>query len=192
MTRRIFVTVRRGITDATAVCIFPWEKAILERIHGGEVTEVSIDEMCDLKGPVKVEKVKISRSMKDSDEVDAGLPLRAQLEAMVIVHEDDDPASDADAEYSRLEQKYGMDKDIPMPVVTVVYGQQNSGAFAAAVREAQKQAPAKASAKAIKLDKPIEDMTINELRSKLRAEGIDFEPTATKAELVDKLATATA
>ena len=44
------------MTDKTAVCIYPWEKPILEQIHGGAVDEASIDEMCSLKGSIKVEK----------------------------------------------------------------------------------------------------------------------------------------
>lgn len=192
MSRRIFVTVKRGITDATAVCIFPWEKQILERIHGGDVKERSIDEMCDLDGPVKVEKLKFSRSMKDEEKTEVAPGLREQLEAMVVVPEDEDPANDPDAEYSRLEVKYGADKEIPMPVVAVVYGQLNSGAFAAAVKEAQRSAPAKKAAKKVELEKPITEMSINDLRSKLRAEGIEFDVTSTKAELADLLATATA
>lgn len=196
MTERIFCTVKRGITDATAVCIYPWEKPILERIHGGEVEEVSIDAMCDLKRPVKVEKLKFSRTVPDGEKPDPAPDLRAQLEAMVVVPEDEDPALDPDAEYNRLESKYGMDKDVNVPVVGFVYGQLNSGTFALAVKEAQKsigKPKVKAKAKAaIKLDKPLEEMSINELRSKLRNEGIEFDPTATKIQLADLLATATA
>ncbi len=194
MTRRIFCTVKRGITDATAVCIYPWEKAILERIHGGEVEEQTIDEMCDLKKPLKVEKLKFSRAMSDNAKPDQAPGLREQLEAMVIVDPEEDPANDPDAEYSRLEAKYGADKEIPMPVVGVVYGQINSGAFRAAVKEAQHAiSKAKASSKeSPKLDKPIEDMTINEVRTALRAQGIDYPQTGKLADLRDLLATATA
>lgn len=189
MTRRIFCTVKRGITDATAVCIYPWEKAILERIHGGEVEEQSIDEMCDLKKPLKVEKLKFSRAMADNAKPEQAPGLREQLEAMVLVDPEEDPANDPDAEYARLESKYGADKEIPMPVVGVVYGQINSGAFKAAVKEAQAVAP---KAKGGKLAKPIEDMTINEVRTALRAEGIDYPQDGKLPALRDLLATATA
>jgi len=182
LTRRIFVNVSRGMTDKTAVCVFPWEKAILEQIHGGEVEEVSIDEMCALKGAIKVEKTKFKRELPDGAERDKAPDLRAQFEAMVVVPEDEDPSADPDAEYGRLVDKYGMDKDINMPVVTVVYGRVESGGFAAAIKAAAKSSGEKA----------VEDMSINELRTKLRAEGIDFAPTAKKAELADLLATATA
>lgn len=190
MIRRIFVNVSRGMTDKTAVCIFPWEMALLERIHGGDVEEVSIDEMCTIKGHLKIEKNKTRVKRQDGVESEAPPDLRAQLEAMVTVGEDEDPTADPDAEYGRLADKYGMDKEINMPVVSVVYGQFSSGAFTAAMKEALQRsgsAPKKAD-----LDKPIEAMSINELRTKLRAEAIDFPQTATKAELADLLATATA
>lgn len=192
MTRRIFCTVKRGITDATAVCIYPWEKPILERIHGGEVAEQSIDELCDLKKPLKVEKLKFSRAMADDAKPEQAPGLREQLEAMVIVDPEDDPANDPDAEYARLEGKYGADKEIPMPVVSVVYGQINSGAFAAAVKEAQRAGATAKAKTSRKLEKPVDQMSINEVRSALKAEGIEYDQTAKLPALRDLLATATA
>lgn len=185
---RIFVNVSRGMTDKTAVCVFPWEKAILEQIHGGDVEEVSIDQMCDLKGPIKVEKIKFSRKIEDGKTQDNAPNLRAQLQEMIQVSEDDDPTKDPDMEYGRLVDKYGADKDINVPVVTRVYGEFNSGAFTAALKEA-KRSGRKAAAST---DKTVETMSINELRKALRSAGIEFDQTATKVELADLLATATA
>lgn len=184
MTRRIFVTVSRGMTDKTAVCIFPWEKPILEQIHGGEVAEVSIEDLCDLKGPVKVEKNKDRLKRQDGVESEPPPDLRAQLEAMCAVDDEDDPVNDPEGEYGRLVDKYGMDKDVPLPVVTRVYGEFISGAFAAALKQA--------AGSRKRAGKAPDEMSINELRSALRAEKIDFEPTATKDELRDLLTTATA
>lgn len=180
---RVFVTVDRGMTDKTSVCIFPWEKAILEQIHGGGVEEVSIDEMCDLKGAVKVEKVKHVRAMEGDAKPEAGLTLREQLEAMARVSPDEDPTQDPEGEYSRLIDKYGQDKEVPLPVVTRVYGEYISGAFAAALKAARESAGT---------SKPIDEMNINELRAALRADKIEFDKKATKDELRDLLATATA
>lgn len=180
---RIFVTVDRGMTDKTSVCVYPWEKAILEQIHGGGVQEVTIDEMCDLKGPVKVEKVKHVRVLDDGKLPDSGLTLRQQLVDMAKVDPEDDPTQDPEAEYSRLIDKYGQDKEVPLPVVTRVYGEYISGAFAAALKAAREAAGT---------SKPIDEMNINELRAALRADGIEFDKKATKEELRDLLATATA
>lgn len=187
MSRRIFVTVTRGMTDKTAVCVFPWEKPILELIHGGDVREVSVDEMCSLQGAIKVEKAKVNRQLEDGGKPEEGLSLRQQLEAMTVVEGENDPADDPGGEYERLVNKYGMDKEIPLPCVTRVYGEFNSGAFTAALKQAQR-----ATVAAPKAEKGVESMSINELRSALRAAGIDFDQTATKVQLRDLLATATA
>jgi hypothetical protein len=187
VSRRIFVTVTRGMTDKTAVCIYPWEKPILEQIHGGDVAEVTIEEMCSLKGAIKVEKNVHKR--QDGIESEAAPNLRAQLEAMSIVPEDEDPANDPAAEYSRLIDKYGLDKDMPLPVVTRVYGEFQSGAFAAALKQ---ELGKRSQAKAARSGKPIEEMSINEVRSALKAAGIEYDQKAKLPELRDLLATATA
>lgn len=193
MIRRIFVTVGRGITDATAVCVFPWELSILERIHGGSVVETSIDKMCDLQGAVRVQK----NAYKRLDNVESEPPpnLRQQLEAMATVHPDEDPTEDPDTEYNRLAEKYGMDKEVSMPVVSVVYGQLSSGAFQDALRAARERAEEdarEATANGVPRPKSVEEMTINELRTALRKVGIDFDPKATKVQLADQLVTAVA
>lgn len=187
MSRRIFVTVTRGMTDKTAVCVFPWEKPILELIHGGDVSEVTVEEMCNLQGAIKVEKAKVNRQLEDGSKPEEGLPLRQQLEAMTVVEDENDPTDDPGGEYERLVNKYGMDKEIPLPCVTRVYGEFGSGAFAAALKQARRT-PAVAST----ANKDVGSMSINELRSALRAGGIDFDQTATKVQLRDLLATATA
>lgn len=176
------------MTDKTPVCIYSWEKPILEQVHGGGVEEVTIEQMCDMKDAVKVEKAKIARAMPSGEKADSAMSLRAQLEAMAEVDPENDPADDPAAEYSRLVDKYGMDKEIPLPVVTRVYGEFNSGAFAAALKAAALEGkPARAPE-----GKPVEKMGINEIRSALRDAGIEFDQTAGKAELADLLVTATA
>lgn len=183
MTKRIFVNVSRGMTDKTAVCIFPWEKQLLEHIHGGEVEETTIAAMCALGDAVKVQKNAFKRA--DGEVSETAPTLKQQLEAMIVVPDDEDPLQDPEAEYSRLVDKYGMDKDMPLPVVSRVYGELNSGAFAAALKDTAK-ANAKPSGKSP------DEMSINELRTELRRQSVDFDPTSTKEELRDLLATATA
>ena len=190
MIRRIFVNVGRGVTDKTAACVFPWEKPILERIHGGSVEEVSIDEMCNLKGAARVEK---NRSYQRQDGVESEVPpnLRAQLEAMATVGENDDPSEDPQTEYNRLVEKYGMDAEVKMPVVSVVYGLATAGAFEREVQDAVARAKTEAP-RAKRQGKPVEEMSINEVRKALRDAGIDYDQKAKLPELRDQLATATA
>lgn len=137
MSRRLFVRVRRGPMDNTAVCVFPWEVAILQLIHQQDVDEVSIEQMANQKeGVVKVEKLKLKHSDLPAPDI------RSQLEAMVYVEPDEDPANDPATEYNRLVEKYGMDKDVPFPCVSRIYGEMSSGAFEAKLREhAKDRAP---------------------------------------------------
>jgi hypothetical protein len=110
VSRRVFVNVRRGPMDNTAVCVFPWEIDILQHIHMQEVKEVSIDEMANQKdGVVKVEKLKLKHTKLPAPD------LRSQLEMMAYV----DPKTTRQrpgGRVQRLADKYGMDKDLPMPV----------------------------------------------------------------------------
>jgi len=176
VSRRVFATIRRGMTDATAVCVFPWELDILALVHGQEVKEVSIDEMCSLNGAVKVEKQKLKHSTV------APPDLRAQLEIMAYVDPEEDPANDPASEYNRMAEKYGMDKELPIACVTRVYGEFTSGAFEAKLREhAQDVAPRPAPAR------DLEDMSVKELRAMLTDRGIEWKPTESKAALIEKL-----
>lgn len=191
MSRRVFVTVTRGMTDKTAVCVFPWEIDVLALVHGQEIKEVSIDEMVSMAGAVKVEKMKLKKLPELKQ--DYAPDLRAQLEAMCYVSPEEDPCNDPAAEYNRLAEKYGMDKEVPFPCVTRVYGEFSSGAFAARLREhADDRAP-----KPAHLGEPDEelvkapaDMSREELRAALRARGIPFKVTESQAVLAARLETA--
>lgn len=133
MSRRVFVRVRRGPMDNTAICIYPWEMDILHLVHGQEISEVSIDEMVNQKeGVVKVEKQKLKKlpNLKASYAPD----LRGQLEMMAYVDPEEDPANDPQGEYNRLADRYGMDKELPIACVARVYGEFSSGAFTAKVK----------------------------------------------------------
>jgi hypothetical protein len=182
---RIFVNVKRGAMDATAVCCYPWEKRILEHIHGQDVEEVSIDDMSTVKdGVIKKEKVKFKFD---------GLPgpdLREQLEAMAYVDPENDPALDPASEYGRLASVYGMDHDLPIPVVTRVYGEFDAGGFTKVLEGfADQNAPKPAHLKAAGegLEKAPSKMNVGELREALTHRGIDWETSEGKSVLREKL-----
>lgn len=185
MSRRIFVTVRRGPMDATAVCVFPWEKRILEMVHGQEVAEVSIDQMADVKeGVARREKIKFKYDGQP------GPDLRQQLEGMAYVEPEEDPALDPATEYGRLIEKYGADKDLPIPVVTRVYGELDSGNFEKMLAEHAKdrgQKPAHLKAAGEGLPKAPNKMNVGELREALTARNIDWESSEGKTALREKL-----
>lgn len=184
MSRRVFATIRRGMTDATAVCVFPWELDILALVHGQEVKEVSIDDMCKLDGAVKVEKHKLKHSKVQPPE------LRHQLEIMAYVDPEEDPANDPGAEYQRMVDKYGMDKELPIPCVARVYGEFTSGAFTSKLKEhADDRLPKPSFLKATDegLDKAPDQMSVKELREALSERGIEWKATEGKATLIEKL-----
>lgn len=185
MSRRIFVNVSRGMTDKTAVCIFPWEVDILSLVHGQEITEVSIDEMCAMKeGVVKVEKQRLKHTKVQPPE------LRHQLEIMAYVDPEEDPAGDPAAEYSRMVEKYGMDKELPIPCVARVYGEFTSGAFTAKLKEHAKdrmEKPAVLKAAEEGLGKAPDQMTVAELREALDERKIDWKATDNKPTLLRRL-----
>lgn len=186
MSRRVFVRVRRGPMDNTAVCVFPWEMPILQLVHMQEVAEVSIDEMATQKeGVVKIEKLKLKHTDKPAPN------LRSQLEMMAYVEPEEDPVNDPSTEYGRLAEKYGMDKDLPIPCVTRIYGEYSEGgAFTAAIGKYAKDRQPKPSAlKAMDegLGKAPSQMSIKELRDALKERSVDWKVTESKADLVAKL-----
>lgn len=185
MTTRVFLNVKRGMTDATAVCVYPWEIAILAHIHGQDIKEVSIDEMANVKeGVIRKEKIKFKYEGRP------GPDLRQQLEAMAYVDPEEDPALDPAAEYGRLVDKYGMDADVKMPVVTLIYGQLDSGGFEKLLQDHVKtRAPKPTHLKAQDegLEKAPNKMNVGELREALTARGIDWESSEGKKHLLEKL-----
>lgn len=185
MTARVFMLVRRGKMDATPVCVFPWEKPVLEHIHGQDVQEVSIDEMADQKdGVAKKERMRIGNKEL------VGPDLRQQLETMAYVDPEMDPALDPVSEYNRLGEKYGMDAEYPIPVVERIFGRFDSGGFEKVLAQHAKvkmAKPAHLKAEDEGLSKAPSKMNVGELREALTARGIDWESSEGKKDLVERL-----
>jgi hypothetical protein len=185
LSRRVFVTVDRGMTDKTSVCVYPWEIDVLMLVHGGAVKEISIDEMLHLDGAVKVEKQKLKK-LAELKQTYAPDP-RAQLEAMCYVDPDEDPCNDPAAEYNRLAEKYGMDKEVPFPCVTRVYGEFTSGAFAAKLKQYADERVERPAHLGEEESKSPADMSREELRAQLKQMGIAFKVTESRDALAAKL-----
>jgi hypothetical protein len=190
VSRRIFAVIERGMTDKTAVCVFPWELQVLQLVHGGAVEEKSIDEMSAVKeGVVKIEKQKTKHSNVMPPD------LRAQLEMMAYVDPEEDPARDPASEYQRMVDKYGMDKELPIPCVARVYGEFSSGAFERVLeKHAKDVAPRPTYLKAADegLGKSPDQMSMKELRDALTERGVSWKATEGKAALAEKLEAALA
>lgn len=185
MTTRVFLNVKRGMTDATAVCVYPWEARILAHIHGDDVKQVSIDEMAAIpEGVIRKEKLKFKYAGKP------GPDLRQQLEGMAYVDPEEDPALDPAAEYGRLLDKYGMDAEVKMPVVTLIYGQFDAGGFERMLAEFAKEhmpKPTHLKAEDEGLEKAPNKMNVGELRVALTERGIRWKVTEGKEALLEKL-----
>jgi len=200
MSYRIMATIRRGMTDATAVCVFPWELALMEEVHtGANASEVSIEEMSSLKGSVSVKPVKLKTERQQV--ADKALSLEEQLRAMCRVDAEDDPKLDLDTEYHRLAEKYGMHPEVNQPVVKVVYG--TPAQFRLAVKPFLGSKPPKGDIEETRAareeqpapedeEKPIAEMTKAELQARLKKEKVDYPKGASLETLRDLLETATA
>jgi hypothetical protein len=120
---RIFIKIKRGMTDTTSVCVFPWEKPLVEEIHGGNARVVTIDDMCNQEGVQSVKPLEMkTRLDRHGEEITAaqGLSPREQLVAMTKVAGASNPFADPLAEWGRLEMVYGANED-GIPVVEKVY-----------------------------------------------------------------------
>jgi hypothetical protein len=140
VSRRVFVNVRRGPMDNTAICIFPWEIDILQHIHMQEVAEVSIDEMANQKdGVVKVEKLKLKHTKLPAPD------LRTQLEMMAYVDPEEDPANDPARSTSAWPTSTAWTRTADAGV-SRIYGEFSSGAFEARLKQHAKDRQPKPSA----------------------------------------------
>ncbi len=186
--KRIFMTIRRGITDATAVCVFPWERPLIEEIHGGSADVVTIDQMCSKDGVKSVKKIKLREGRRDQDDKvmtpEDAPDMRAQLIAMCDVDPDNNPMDDPEGEYGRMMEKYGMHPKIELPVVEKVYG--NSRTFRSCMRDfAAGRIPDFLSDQDTEDQGPvaIADMTADQLREMLDGLGVKFPPKASRVKL---------
>lgn len=180
---KVFVLVSRGLTDKTAVCVFPWEAPILEEIHGSNAVPVTIDEMCDLKSPIKVKQLKLKHATEKMPN------LREQLEAMVKVDPLRNPLEDPEAEFARMEGCYGRHLEVNLPNVTKVYG--SVGNFRRAMRDfAMGKTPDfldQGGPIEIPGEKPVAEMTDGEIRAILRERKVTIPKGVEREELEELL-----
>lgn len=190
MSYRVFMTIQRGTMDKTAVCVFPWERPILEEIHGGGAQVVGIEEMSSLKGASKVVTVKLK-----SPKTELAPGLKEQLEAMAAVTRDDDPFHNLEEEYGRLQDKYGKHPQIDMSVTEKVFGSVMN--FRSIVRAYRGNTPPKVDplypdTETEELEPQDEDlvpaeMSREQLKAELRRREIDYAFNAPTEKLIDML-----
>lgn len=192
--RRIFGHCTRGMTDKTLVCVFPWEAAILQEIHGSNFTEVSIDELSNLKDAVKITNTKLKHATKEAPD------LRGQYELMATDFEVN-PLQYPQMEYQRLSQLYGMHMDVNLPNVEKVYGSEaqfrNMLVRFVEAGGTMTDGDSVSTESVIDVDGddddvPVAELSVKEIKDKLREAGIDFAGNASRAVLEDLLVTATA
>lgn len=202
MTYRVYVNVNRGIMDSTAVCVLPWEVLLLEEVHGESAQLTSPEDMARIKGAASIKPVKLPYN-PDADPLPT---LKESLIAQLRVAPEDDPFHDLASEYERLVNLYGMDKELPMPVVKKVYGSPSQFAQAIRIFRQGSLPPENIddlihgvadegvfSADVEGEDEDLEslapgDMNINQLRKRLKGLNIAIPLRAKRDDLVDLLA----
>lgn len=180
--KRIIVKIKRGVTDDTPVIVWPWEKPLIEEIHGGNSVEINVDDMVKLTGAKSVKTIKMQeREDKDGKTVQAiAAPSpRDSILKMLDVDPENDPLDDPAQEWARMVQFYGMHPAIQISVVEKVYS--NERLFRQCMRDF---AAGRVPEFLADMDEAIEDednipiaeMTITQLRDKAKALGIQFPP----------------
>lgn len=184
--------IDRGLTDKTPVCVYPWERPLVEEVHGTSAILITIDQMCDKTGAKSTKTLKLNGARRDQDDQpmtpEYAPDLRRQLEMMATVDPDNNPVDDPAAEWGRCVERYGMHDKVEVSVVEKVYG--NERTFRACLRDfAVGRVP-----DFLNYDEeggeeaeetPLVDMTKAELQEKLTAMGVKFSPSAGKEKLMD-------
>lgn len=193
MPYRMFMTIQRGTMDKTAVCIFPWERPLLEEIHGGGAQVVTIDEMASTKGASKIVEIALK-----NPEAEHAPSLRDQLIAMTRVARDENPFNNLDEEFNRLFDKYGKHPTVDMAVAEKVFG--SAANFRRMVKDYRGDTPPKVDPlypdteddSDLDDDRAPSEMTRDELKKALTDRGIDYAKNAPVEKLVDLLTEAIA
>lgn len=193
--KRVFMAINRGITDTPVVCVYPWEKPILEEIHGGNARLVPVSEILQPAAPgMTVKTVKFPQhKLPDGRIVDPDpLPTpREHIERMLAVDDDDSPASNPEGEWGRLMERYGMHPEIKMTVVEKVFG--NLREFRKVVKQcaAGKLPDFMFDGDAADEDDDdgdgLETLTTQQLRAKCDEAGIPYKPKTPPHALVARL-----
>lgn len=186
--KRVFMLVKRGLTDNTPTCCYPWEKPMLESIHGGNAIEVPIEDLLGTQGAAGVKALTLPRQ---DDKTIPALSPRDQYEAMLMVSDADNPMADPQQEWNRLIEKYGMDAELPVTVAEKVYGGYRQ--FRTALKDfAAGRVPdflSDSDADPIEgtEEKVPSEMSAAELKEELTRRGLMLSGKPSKADLVEAL-----
>lgn len=180
MSKRVLVAVSRGVTDSTPLVCFEHEVAILDAVHGeGAVRRLQLKDLAP-KGQ-KAVVIKGTTQAVILKDMPVDHPIKERIAKKEIEIEEISTAEligrqlklgepfggDPREEYQRLVDVYGMHKEYKLAHVEYVYGRFSEGRFM----------------KSLGLKDP-EEMNIAELREALEKQGMQYEKTHTKNELV--------
>lgn len=188
MSKRVLVTIDRGMTDKTGKVVWEHEIPILNAVHGTEVRLVSLDDVEDLQGTALVlagtTQIVDPKDPRFKDQAKEKVSLVEVLKRNLSIGK---PFSGNVAdEYERLVAMYGTHPEYNLPFVEYVYGRPEQGRFKEAVAavaedEEQDYDLAHPGAKPVPLnDGPLTD---EQMRAKLMDADIEFPPTAKGATL---------
>lgn len=188
MSKRVLVTIDRGMTDKTGKVVWDHEIPILNAVHGADVTEVDLSAVEDLRGTALVlagtTQIVDPKDPRFKDQAKEKVSLVEVLKRNLSLGK---PFSGSvDDEYERLVAMYGTHPDYGLPFVEYVYGRPEQGRFHEAVAavsddEEHDYDLAHPGAKPVSLDTG--PLTDEQMREKLKAADIEFPPTAKGATL---------
>jgi hypothetical protein len=137
MSKRVLVSVDRGMTDKTSKVVWDHEVPILQAVHGADIKLLDLSEVEDLKGSALVlqgtTQVVDPKDPRFRDQPKERVPLVEILKRNLSIGEQF--SGNIDEEYDRLIACYGTHPDYNMPFVEYVYGRPDRGDFKKAIGE---------------------------------------------------------
>lgn len=160
--KRVLVQVQRGPMSTTTIAIRPWERPLLEELHGEGAVQVVTEEEANVHaerlGLLNVEPFDIS--------------------------------NDLELEYDRLQTFYGMHPEVKVPIVERCYGKFSEGRFSKAVRQACSASRGAIDDAKVEAPRSAKALSLDELRDQADDLGIEWTPAMTEGEIkaeIDKL-----
>lgn len=188
MSKRVLVTIDRGMTDKTSKVVWEHEIPVLQAVHGSEVKQVSLEDVEDLKGTAIVlagtTQVVDPKDPRFRDQAKEKVALVDIIKRNLSIGSQF--SGNVDEEFERLVGLYGTHPEYGLPFVEYVYGRPEQGrlkdAIGAIVEDDEEGYDlAHPGAKPVPLgDGPLTD---EQMRSRLSNAGVEYPPTAKGATL---------
>lgn len=182
MSKRVLISVDRGMTDKTSKVVWDHEVPILQAVHGTDVKMLDLADIEDLRGTALVlegtTQVIDPKDPRFRDTRKEKVSLVEILKRNLSIGEQF--SGNVDEEYDRLMACYGTHPDYNLPFVEYVYGRPEQGRFkeaVGAIAEAEDNYDeAYPGAKPVPLREA--ELTDEQMRARLDEVGFEYPKTA--------------